>query len=105
MNTFNIYAQLVLINVISLFKKSQNLCCDSCEKWLHLKCSGLTLVQLHNMKNDTWFCKSCRPVIFPFDSIDNSKLLKCLEITKPKCELVQIPEFQTFNKNCQVCNK
>ena len=88
------------------FKKSLNcICCDSCEKWLHLKCSGLTLVQLHNMKNDTWFCKSCRSIIFPFYSIDNSKLLKCLEITKPKYKLVKIPEFQTFNKNCQVCNK
>ena len=29
------------------FKRSQNyVCCDSCNRWIHLKCSGLTLAQL-----------------------------------------------------------
>ena len=57
------------------FKKSQNsVCCDCCNKWLHLKCSGLTVYQLESIKNDTWFCKSCYNDIFPFHNIDNNKL-------------------------------
>ena len=85
------------------FKKSQNsVCYDCCNKWLHLKYSGLTVYQLELIKNDTWFCKSCYNDIFSFHNIDSNKPYKCLDIKRKQ---LSSPEIQTYSKCCGVCHR
>ena len=60
----------------------RSICCNMCNKFYHLKCSKLTLASFFELSNnnETWYCNSCTEYIFPFNSINNSKLLNCMEI-------------------------
>lgn len=52
--------------------------CDCCAKWLHLKCTNMSLKAYKSLtlSNDLWLCQACRNSIFPFNNLDDSELLK-----------------------------
>ena len=52
--------------------------------------------------NVTWFCRTCKDKIFPFNSIDNTKLLNCMEIPKTCPPISHSP---TAHTNCSHCSK
>ena len=59
--------------------------CNSicCETWLHLKCSGLTKInflEISQTDKQQWYCRNCLHTIFPFNSIDNNKLLNTMHL-------------------------
>ena len=48
--------------------------CDNCDKWFHLKCSGLNATTFKNLTDvDYWHCFECKSNIFPFHSTDLKK--------------------------------
>ena len=58
------------------FKNRASICCDLCNSWIHLKCSGLNRLQFDELSttNKDWYCKNCYSDIFPFHNINNHKL-------------------------------
>ena len=52
------------------------ICCDSCSKWIHLKCPGLMKFQFKRIEGNSsisWYFKNCVQDIFPFANMDNRK--------------------------------
>ena len=54
------------------------ICCDICDKWVHIKCNQLNEKDYKIIKNDTnkddavFYCIKCVSQIFPFNSLTNS---------------------------------
>ena len=60
-----------------IFRIGNSISCDSCDKWYHLKCSGLdkaTFDQLSNNDDENWYCRLCKNDIFPFNTIETRNL-------------------------------
>ena len=53
---------------------SNCICCDSCDQWIHRKCSGLSTFQFMQLNEDpssTWLCGLCFCDILPFGHLEN----------------------------------
>ena len=52
--------------------------CDCCAKWVHLKCTNMSLKSYKSLtlSNDLWLCQACRNSNFPFNTLEDSELLK-----------------------------
>ena len=53
------------------------LCCDSCDKWIHIKCNLLNKYTYKKLQKDNspWFCINCTKDQLPFHSQSNSNFL------------------------------
>ena len=50
------------------------ICCDICDNWLHVYCSGLTFKKFKKIIQDissVWYCTTCIKEVFPFGNLDN----------------------------------
>ena len=49
------------------------LCCDSCDKWVHIKCNFLVKYWYKKLQKDNspWFCINCNMDQLPFQSQAN----------------------------------
>ena len=47
--------------VCSTEVRNQGICCDSCDRWCHLKCSWLSEEEFYILGNcnDSWYCPAC----------------------------------------------
>ena len=83
----------------------KSICCDYCDKYFHLKCTVLTVSTFQNFSNSNehWYCRSCKSTIFPFHTIDNKKLINCMDIKVCKPQILNIPK--TEHINCSCCSK
>ena len=56
-------------------KRHRAVCCDICDKWIHIKCNLLNLNDYKRLQNDTspFFCIKCTSSIFPFGNITNNE--------------------------------
>ena len=55
--------------------------CDTCQKYFHLKCSGITkniFLEL-KLKNEKWICFKCVSNLLPFSHLDNNELFLEME--------------------------
>ena len=60
-----------------LRKKNTSIQCDSCDEWIHLKCS-LPSTEVFNLLSNSetkWCCSKCILEILPFHNINNNELL------------------------------
>ena len=59
----------------------QNIKCDSCQKYFHVKCSATSKKIFFDLKarNESWDCTKCLSKILPFSQIDNEELFLELE--------------------------
>ena len=50
--------------------------CDLCDKWVHLSCTDLTILEFTTLANSTasYYCSSCYSQIFPFHLLNNEEL-------------------------------
>ena len=83
--------------------KQNGICCDLCNKWLHLKCSSLdksTFSKLH--PSDIWWCKQCIQECFPFSNINNIQLYKLFNDSTYKAKK---NSKICARKACRVCDK
>ena len=77
------------------------ICWAVCNKWIHLKCSKLTIKQYENYSySNDCFCKLCVDSILPFQSLQNMEIID-LMFTKPNN---QIPS-DLISKNNYRCAK
>ena len=85
---------------------SSSINCDNCNIWVHLKCSGLTKERFLSLSNseDQWYCRNCTRTIFPFNSIDNKKLLITMQI-RAKSSILTQQIIQIANPYCTKCLK
>ena len=52
---------------------SNCICCDSCDQWIHKKCSGLSTFQFMQLSGDpssSWLCGVCCDIL-PFGHLDD----------------------------------
>ena len=63
-------------------------CCDKCNKWVHIRCNNICKKTYRNLKNDPspWFCKLCIRTEIPFSQLNNT-------------------EFARLTKNCIILHK
>ena len=82
--------------------KQNSICCDLCDKWIHLKCTGLDKITFDKIRKDdsTWICKNCINENIPFSNIDNYKLKRTVNNPKKK----DCIKLEHFNKLCSICN-
>ena len=91
--------------------KHNAICCDNCNTWFHLKCSGLTKSDFKTLGDnpfDIWYCKKCLQGNFPFASMDNRRFENFIfsnSIMKEKCEekLKTAIKDGNFSNICSVC--
>ena len=85
---------------------SNSVNCDNCNVWVYLKCSGLTKERFLSLSNseDQWYCRNCTHTIFPFNSIDNKKLLSTMQI-RVKSSILTQQIIQKANPYCTKCLK
>ena len=87
------------------------ICCDICDNWLHVNCSGLTFKKFKKISKDlasVWYCTLCIKDVFPFGYLDNKKYIE-LHTLKPENKLDDlITDYikkNKFNLSCSVCTK
>ena len=91
-----------------IIKRKQNcICCDVCDHWVHLKCSGLSKTEFltlgENNNSDYWYCRSCIFEALPFSSLDNYKLAKLFHASKSNHN--SINHDVRYHKFCNICKK
>ena len=54
-------------------KSDKAVCCDHCDKWVHIRCNDLNSIDYEYLKcsSEIWFCKICSAEIFPFCTDSN----------------------------------
>ena len=87
-------------------KKQNCICCDICDNWQHLKCTGLSLNRFKELgkTNDKWFCKSCFNETLPFSSLDNKQFSNLFE-NKKISQQQSITNVGQYIKFCNICKK
>ena len=82
----------------------KSICCDYCDKFYHLTCTELKITDFNKLanNNETWYCRTCKDIIFPFHSIDNKKLLSCMGI---KIKYIKPNPIQNIDPKCKCCSK
>ena len=88
------------------FKKLSSICCDLCDNWIHLKCSGLKRLQFGELSSSdkTWYGKNCFSDIFPFHKINNQKLITTMQPSTNRSKSLILFK-QTLDNTCSACNK
>jgi hypothetical protein len=80
--------------------------CDSCNHWVHLKCTNLSCQDYITMSDstDSWYCQQCVQGIFPFNHFDDDDdFLNCIFI-QALCNNPN-PMFQQTTAQLKVMNK
>ena len=75
----------------SVANNHRALCCDSCDKWVHMKCNFLNKKTYQKLQKDEspWFCINCVKDQLPFQSQINSDPQKY--ILSKNCTLKDFP--------------
>ena len=75
----------------SVANNHRALCCDSCDKWVHMKCNFLNKKTYQKLQKDEspWFCINCVKDQLPFQSQINSDPQKY--IFSNNCTLKDFP--------------
>jgi hypothetical protein len=62
--------------------------CDLCLKWIHYKCSPLSLKQFNSLSvtNDFWLCQLCSRNVFPSFELNHFELLELSFNSNTKCQ-------------------
>ena len=76
--------------------------CDCCKKWIHLKCSGMSMFQYLQLssQNYDWYCSNCFQS--PFSTVNNETFCKLFDI---KSQRLVDPIKSKISPKCTVCNK
>ena len=61
-------------------KNHRAICCDICDKWIHIKCNYLNLSDYNKLKNDCnpFFCINCMNKNIPFTNLTNNEFILLL---------------------------
>ena len=84
-------------------KKQSCILCESCNKWIHKKCSllGNQDFEIASKNNEPWFCWDCIKNNIPFATLEPKKIANLFEIPKKASKNVEISGIPW----CKQCNK
>ena len=87
---------------IRVIGKGNSIFCDCCNKWTHLKCSGLSkdVFCILGKSKEKWICKICKIENLPFMNIDDRKLKTLI-----KSKIPLPPEIVVYEQTCRVAKK
>ena len=90
----------------AVFSHQNGICCDHCQKWLHLKCTNINKIDYFNLEGKDWVCSFCFSP--PFAHLNDEQFLEMM-MDNP---LAKFCNHQTsacntdnFSKICSVCTK
>ena len=70
-------------------KNAKAVCCDICDKWVHISCNNITNKKYQELKdhenNETFFCSTCFNSTLPFGK-ENDKVFSQTNILGLNCE-------------------
>ena len=84
---------------------SNCICCDSCDQWVHKKCSGLSTLQfkhLASVPSSSWFCELCLQDILPYGHLNDTNFHNILHSVD--CKICPRPIMDDDSICCDVCN-
>ena len=85
-------------------RENQNsIYCESCDSWIHLRCSGLSIQRFKELGNDTsslWFCKNCIADALPVGKLSQRHFLSEISPKKNKDNAIT-----DFFRSCPICYK
>ena len=91
-----------------VFNHHNSLCCDNCNFWTHLKCSGLnldtynSLTQSNSSASTFWFCNVCN--VLPFSELSDIEF--CLLYSESFLDHQHDDSTpMKFSKVCSVCTR
>ena len=90
---------------------ADSICCDICDQWLHVSCSGLTCKKFKKLSEDLaskWYCKYCIEENFAFGKLGEiafSDIINKTSINTIKTELSKLTIKSNFGIYCPLCNK
>ena len=78
------------------------LCCDSCDKWVHIKCNFLNKKTYQKLQNDKtpWFCINCVKEQLPFQSQVNIVQNRQYVTLDKHATLKELLENLDFDEDC-----
>ena len=78
------------------------LCCDSCDKWIHIKCNFLNKYTYKKLQKDKspWFCINCIKDQLPFQSQANNDPNQQFSISNKHSTLKDLLENLDFDEDC-----
>ena len=97
-------------------KRHKVICCDLCNKWIHIACNNLDKKTCRNLQSSeiSWFCIPCLKKELPFNSIFTQHFGKIFRdapiipqsLTKNQSFTENVPKFlQERSKNLLNCEK
>ena len=83
-------------------KNHNAICCDSCDKWVHLKCNFLDKKTYKKLQKDNspWFCINCTKDNLPFQSQENIDQNRHFISLDKNTKLSDLLEILDFNEDC-----
>ena len=90
--------------------KDKGIQCDSCDSWIHIKCTNLTNKDYEHFINNNelpWYCKLCMNHIFPFTSLDPINFSDVFKVDKyeQKSKMSNIINVNKLKNECPVCTR
>ena len=83
---------------------SNCICCDSCDQWIHKKCSGLSIFQFMQLSDDpssSWLCGVCLCGILSFGHLDDISFNNILNAVD--CKICPKPILDDDSICCDIC--
>ena len=92
---------------------TDSICCDICDIWFHVRCSGLTFKSFKKLTNDInsrWFCSPCLKECFPFGQLGPVAFENFITPTVNSNlhvheELLHFIQNNNFTNKCSICDK
>ena len=90
---------------------TDSICCDICDIWFHVRCSGLTFKSFKKLikdNNSIWYCSPCLKECFPFGQLGTiafENLITLSENTTSQQELLHFIQHNNFINKCSICDK
>ena len=88
---------------LPVHENKNSIYCDSCDNWIHVRCSGLSIQRFKELGNDTsslWFCKICIADALPFGKLSQRQFLS--EISTKE---IKDNSSTDFFRSCPICHK
>lgn len=89
---------------LPVLENQNSIYCDSCNNWIHRRCSGLSIHRFNELGYDTsstWFCQICVADTMPFQKLSKSQFFS--EILANQRKYNSIKELNRSCHNCNIC--
>ena len=86
------------------------ICCDICDTWYHVSCSGLTMNAFQSLlrnQDSVWYCINCISYTFPYGQLGNKSFADLIlhenQHLHLKYEIYEYALTNNFSHQCTIC--